>query len=125
MKPRILIVDDFADAALATEMLLSLRGYECRVAMTGKQALEVAAELDPQLVILDIGLPDLSGFEVARELRTRWAGRPLYIAAVTGWSDAQTRVRALEAGFDQHVTKPTDRSKIDDILSAAERARSG
>jgi DNA-binding response OmpR family regulator len=120
--PRVLIVDDFPDAAEATEMLLTMRGLTCAVAVTGTQALALAESFRPDLAILDIGLPDLSGYEVARGLRARADGRHLYIAAVTGWNDAETRVRALEAGFDKHVTKPTDRKKIEEILEAAERA---
>jgi DNA-binding response OmpR family regulator len=116
---RVLIVDDFPDAAAATEMMLSLRGYDCQIALSGREALELAAAFEPQLAILDIGLPDVSGFELARQLRTRAGGKPIHIAAVTGWSDPETRARAIEAGFDQHVTKPTDRHKIDEILRAA------
>jgi DNA-binding response OmpR family regulator len=116
---RVLIVDDFPDAAAATEMMLSLRGYTCQIALSGREAIEVADKFQPELAILDIGLPDLSGFELARTLRARAAGKPLHLAAVTGWSDPDTRARAYEAGFDQHVTKPTDRHKIDEILRAA------
>ncbi|MBA3463178.1 MAG: response regulator [Deltaproteobacteria bacterium] len=82
--PRVLIVDDYPDAVEVTEMLLTLRGCTCRIAMTGTEALAVAEEFTPDVAILDIGLPDISGFEVARELRQRNPGRPLYLAAVTG-----------------------------------------
>ena len=122
-KHRILIVDDYPDAAAATEMMFAMRGHSCRVALTGREAIATAYDFEPTLAIVDLGLPDVSGFEVARQLRSRPGGQPIHIAAVTGWSDGQTRARALASGFDQHVTKPTDRHKIDEILRAAERAR--
>ena len=122
-KHRILIVDDYPDAAEATELLLSMRGHTCKVALTGREAIATAYDFDPTVAILDLGLPDVSGFEVAKTLRARAGGRPIHIAAVTGWSDRSTRDRALQSGFDQHVTKPTDRHKIDEILRAAEQSR--
>jgi DNA-binding response OmpR family regulator len=120
---RTLVVDDFQDAALVTQMLLEMQGHTCRIAVSGGEALMVATEFDPELVILDLGLPDISGFEVARTLRARWGGKPLYLAAVTGWGDQQTRIRALAAGFDQHVLKPTDTQKLRGIMQSASFAR--
>ena len=116
---RVLIVDDYPDSALSTSMLLSLFGCECRTAATGHGALSQAAEFDPEIVLLDIGLPDISGYEVARVLRARQGTRPLYIAAVTGWGKPDDRVRALAAGFDQHIVKPTDATTIKLILERA------
>lgn len=120
--PRVLIVDDFADAAEATEMLLTLRGCTCQVAVSGADALAIVDGFAPDIAMLDIGLPDISGFDLARQLRRRRAGHPLYLAAVTGWGDTETRIKAIAAGFDQHVTKPTNRHKIDEILRAATEA---
>jgi CheY-like chemotaxis protein len=123
MHARVLIVDDYPDAAEAASMLITLYGHECRTATTGQDALAQAATFDPEIVILDIGLPDISGYEVARTLRARPGGRSLYLAAVTGWGQPEDRARALAAGFDQHVLKPTDAAKIKGILQlAAERA---
>lgn len=122
-KHRILIVDDYADAAEAAELLLSLRGHHCKVALTGREAIATAYDFDPTVAILDLSLPDVSGFEVARALRARAGSRPIHIAAVTGWSDARTRAHSIDAGIDQHITKPTDRHKIDEILRAADAAR--
>ena len=129
-KARVLVVDDYPDAAETAAMLLTLHGYECRIAVTGQGALDQAAAFDPDIVILDIGLPDISGYDVARTLRARAGGRSLYLAAVTGWGQPQDRVKALAAGFDQHVLKPTDTAKILQILRlaaarAAERAAAG
>jgi CheY-like chemotaxis protein len=120
---RVLVVDDYPDSAETASMLLTLIGHDCRTAVTGQGALAQAAAFDPDIVILDIGLPDISGYEVARVLRARTGGRALYLAAVTGWGQPGDRVQALAAGFDQHVLKPTDTAKILQILRlAADRA---
>ena len=116
---RVLVVDDYPDSAEISAMLLELFGHECRTATTGQEALAHAATFDPDIVILDIGLPDISGYEVARTLRAQPRDRPLYLAAVTGWGQPEDRVRALAAGFDLHVLKPTDGAKIQNILSLA------
>lgn len=120
----VLVVDDYPDSAAATELLVAMDGHRCEVALSGNAALQIAESFEIDVAILDLGLPDISGFEVARRLRARAGKRPLHLAAVTGRSDATTRTRALRAGFDQHVSKPTDRFKISDILRTA-RARLG
>ena len=117
-----LIVDDYPDAADTACVLLTMLGHDCRSVTTGRAALIEAALFEPEVAILDIGLPDLSGFDVARELRRRWAGRPLYLAAVTGWGQHADRAKAFAAGFDHHVLKPADRQKLMMIMELAERA---
>jgi two-component system, OmpR family, response regulator len=102
-------------------MFVAFLGYESRAVCSGLAALEEVGRFDPDVVILDIGLPDLSGYEVARELRRRAGQRTLYLAAVTGWGQLADRIRALEAGFDQHVLKPSDAEKIQHILELAEQ----
>jgi len=114
-----MIVDDFPDSAAASSMLLTMLGYECAIACNGREALDRAAEFDPGVVLLDIGLPDISGYDVARALRARQVDHPVYIAAVTGWGQPDDRVRALAAGFDQHVLKPTDAAMLKQILMRA------
>lgn len=121
-KVRVLVVDDYPDSAEISAMLLELFGHECRTATSGRDALAQAATFDPDIVILDIGLPDISGYDVARALRAQVRARPLYIAAVTGWGQPEDRVRALAAGFDLHMLKPTDGAKIQSILSLAAQA---
>jgi CheY-like chemotaxis protein len=116
---RVLVVDDHPDSADIACTLLALYGHEARAATNGTQALAIAAELDPEIAILDIGLPDLSGYELARILRERYAGKPLYLAAVTGWGQPEDKARAFAAGFDHHVLKPADGAKILDILERA------
>ena len=119
-KRRVLVVDDFPDAAETACILLTLLGQDCRFATCGEDALRAAAVFDPEVAILDIGLPDLSGFEVARLLRQR-TDHALYIAALTGWGQPEDRIKALAAGFDHHVVKPADRAKLVQILQLAER----
>lgn len=119
-KHRILVVDDYPDAAEAACTLLTLLGQECMFVTCGEDALREAERFDPDVVILDIGLPDVSGLEVARQLRGRAPGHPLYLAALTGWGQAEDRVKALAAGFDCHVLKPADQSKLIHILELAD-----
>jgi CheY-like chemotaxis protein len=118
-KLRVLVVDDYPDSAEAAAMLLTLRGHDCRTASTGQEALEQAGVFKPHIVILDIGLPDMSGYEVARALRERAGGASLYLAAVTGWGQPSDRARAFAAGFDCHVTKPADLDKLSLIMKLA------
>jgi two-component system CheB/CheR fusion protein len=122
-RARVLVVDDYPDSAEISAMLLTLLGYDCRVAINGQDALDQVDAFDPDIVILDIGLPDISGYEVAQRLRAQNRPRPLFLAAVTGWGQPEDRVRALAAGFDIHVLKPTDSAKIRNILALAARAR--
>lgn len=105
---RILIADDNRDAAESLSMLLELGGHEVRVVHLGRDAVSLAGVFRPDLALLDIGMPDLSGYEVARLLRREpWAAK-LQLIAVTGWGQEDDRRRALEAGFDRHFTKPID-----------------
>jgi CheY-like chemotaxis protein len=121
MQHRILIVDDHPDAADLACLLLSALGHECRAATSGTEGLATAAEFAPDIAIVDIGLPDISGYEVAHALREAY-GSAIYIAAVTGWGQPDDLQRARTAGFDQHVLKPADASKLRGVLTAAERA---
>jgi PAS domain S-box-containing protein len=111
---RVLIVDDNADAAATLELLLQSLGHETRVAADGTAALEAAGSFQPDLVLLDIGLPGIDGYEVARRLRAQ--GRPLRIVAVTGWGSEADRRRSQEAGFDMHLVKPLDPDELSRAL---------
>lgn len=124
-KARVLVVDDQADCAEVVSVLLTIMGYECQSAASGNDALAQADTFEPDVVLLDLGLPDVSGYEVARELRRRAGRRPLHIAAVTGSSHPDDRARTHAAGFDQHLVKPTDAAKLRHVLYIADlRARS-
>lgn len=122
-RSRVLVVDDYPDSAEAASMLLTLYGHECRTATTGQEALDQAAAFDPDIVILDIGLPDITGYEVARTLRARAGARSLYLAAMTGWGQPEDRAKAFAAGFDHHVTKPADLQKLSLIVALADQRR--
>lgn len=119
---RVLIVDDYPDAAEATCMLFTRLGHLCRCAISGEHALDEAKVFLPDIVILDIGLPDLSGYDVARTLRQRH-GAGIYLAALTGWGQPEDRRRAIEAGFDQHIVKPATAQVLCELIAAAERRR--
>jgi len=108
MARRVLVVDDNVDAAAMLDMLLRSLGHETCVAHDGVEALRVAAEFRPDIVLLDIGMPGLDGYEVARRMRSLAKDRQLRIVAVTGWGQEADRLRSREAGFDLHLVKSVD-----------------
>lgn len=113
---RILVVDDNRDSAETMAMLLRLSGHDVRTAHDGLSALEVAAAFAPELVLLDIGLPGLNGYDVAIQMRAGY-GTDVTIIAMTGWGQEEDRRRAKEAGFDHHLTKPVDFNALNQILT--------
>ena len=115
---RVLVVDDQVDIAQSLKDLLCLLGQEVHTAHNGTEALQDAKEFKPELIFLDIGLPGMTGYEVARKLRAiEGTTRPKLIA-ITGWGDAENILLAKEAGFDRHLTKPVDPREIERILQA-------
>ena len=108
---RVLIVDDHPGTTEALEMLLGLLGHKAHAVHRGADALPAARELDPHLVLLDISLPDINGYEVARALRDEY-GRRTYLVAATGWGRPADRERAAAAGFDSHLTKPFELAEL-------------
>ena len=114
---RVLVVDDNADAAESLAMLLEANGDAVRVAYDGEEALGAEGDFRPEVVLLDIGMPKLSGYEVARRIRDARGGDVL-IVAITGWGQEEDRRRAREAGFDHHFTKPVDYQALLDVISA-------
>jgi CheY-like chemotaxis protein len=120
---RILVVDDNVDAAESLSRLLRLQAHEVRVAYDGLAALAAARDMNPDVVLLDIGSPKLDGLEVARSLRARGDGpRPLLVA-MTGFGQAEDRARTAAAGFDHHLTKPVDPKLLQTLLQTARGAR--
>jgi CheY-like chemotaxis protein len=115
---RILIVDDNRDAAASLAMLLQLTGNDTETAFDGPAALDVAASFKPDVVLLDIGLPGLSGYEVARRMRQEPWGKAAKLVAVTGWGQLEDRQRSQEAGFDAHMVKPVDHDLLAKILAS-------
>ncbi len=105
---RVLVVDDNVDAAESVAMLLRMWGHEVRLAHTGPDALVAAEEFSPEIVVLDIGLPGMSGYEVARRLRQQPTFARTVLAAVTGYGQEEDRRRSQDAGFNYHLTKPVE-----------------
>jgi signal transduction histidine kinase len=115
---RILIADDNADFANGLGALLAGRGHDVRVVYDGAEALATAARFNPDFAFLDIGMPRVHGYEVARRLRDQPATAECVLVAVTGWGQEDDRQRAREAGFDRHLVKPADPAEIDTILKS-------
>jgi len=113
---RILVADDNRDAGDTLAMLLCLDGHDVHVAHDGLQALELFGQVQPDVVILDIGMPGLSGHEVARRIRERGGECPVTLIAVTGWGQKADKDRATEAGFDFHFTKPVEPRLLSELL---------
>jgi CheY-like chemotaxis protein len=122
MLPTILIVDDHAGFRRAVRALLEAEGYRVVAeSETGGEALEAACRTQPMVVLLDIGLPDIDGYEVARRLRADARTRDLLIIAITGYGREEDLRRSREAGIDEHVVKPVD---PDDVLDRIARGTS-
>jgi two-component system CheB/CheR fusion protein len=119
---RILVADDNVDAGWTLGRLLQLAGHETMVVSNGTQALETAARLRPDAAILDIGMPDINGVDVARALREQaWAAR-MALVALSGWGDAATRHDGAQV-FDAHLTKPASTAKVLEAVVRAREAR--
>ncbi len=122
---RVLVVDDNRDAAESLETLLELWGHEARSAQDGPEALSLAAEFQPEIVLLDIGLPGMDGYEVARRMRVLPAGRNSLIVAVTGYGRNSDRLQSQEAGFDHHLVKPVQPEVLQELIGSAKVAQGG
>jgi PAS domain S-box-containing protein len=113
---KVLIADDDVDSAVSLSILLRGFGHETRVAHDGMKALELAEEFQPDVVILDIGMPELDGYEIARRIRVRPWSQGVSLIALTGWGQASDRELAMQAGFDAHVVKPADPHRLQQIV---------
>ena len=102
-------------------MLLAIDGHEVRVAYDGLAALEAAAAFTPEMILLDVGLPGMNGYEIARLLRTDGRLRGAYLIALTGYGQESDRMRATSAGFDLHLTKPVDPESLRTIVKEGRR----
>jgi CheY-like chemotaxis protein len=118
-RPRILIVEDNADARASLAMLLRLERHEVQTAENGEQGLALARAGTADIVLLDIGLPDVDGYEIARRLKADPATRHLWLLAVTGYGTQDDRRRALAAGFDEHLAKPVEPDELETFLQRA------
>jgi CheY-like chemotaxis protein len=113
-----LVVDDNVDAAMSLAMLLELNGHEVRIAHDGPAALQAAQQYRPRLLLLDIGLPQMNGYEVCRQIRAQAWGHDMIIAALTGWGQEEDRRKSKEAGFDQHLVKPVTYDVLMELLAS-------
>ena len=113
---RVLVVDDNRDAADSLSELLGVDGYETRVAHDGAAAVELADSWHPDVILLDIGLPRLDGYEAARRIRALERGGQIRLIAVTGWGQAEDRAKSAAAGFDHHIVKPVDLATLSELF---------
>lgn len=123
MRYRILVVDDNMDTAESTALLLQLEGHEVQTALDGPSALEAATMFHPQIVLLDIGLPGLDGYEVARRLRALPELEGALLVAMTGYGQDEDRDRSRTAGFDGHLVKPVDLDRLKALMWAYPRRK--
>jgi CheY-like chemotaxis protein len=119
---RVLVAEDSPDAAEMLSLMLSIKGHDVRVAADGKQAVEIGSKFEPQIAFVDIGLPRMDGFEVARQLRDL-LGRRVLLVALTGWGQDEDRRRSREAGFDHHLTKPPEPEVLDRLIAECMQKR--
>ena len=114
---RILLVDDNVDFATSLALLLQNSGHEVEIAHDAERALDVARELEPEIAFLDLGLPKMDGYDLARALRAQPENADCVLVAVSGWGQAHHRLRSQEAGFALHLMKPVEIQKIEAALS--------
>jgi len=112
---RVLLVDDNVDAATSLALLLRAMGHEAFVAHEGRAALVDLSRIRPDIALLDIAMPDMSGYDLARQIRSRF-GAAVRIVALSGFGLPEDRARAIEAGFDQHMVKPADLAFLKNLL---------
>ncbi len=113
---RVLLADDNQDSTRTFAMLLTLWGHTVEVAHDGEEALRTAESFKPDVALLDIGMPRMDGYEVARRIRSGPDGNRIKLVAVTGWDREEDRLRAAEAGFDRHLVKPVKPDLLRDVV---------
>lgn len=114
---RILVVDDNHDSALSLAMVLTMMGHETRTAHDGEAAIATAESFRPEVVLLDIGLPRLNGYEVAQRIRGSAWGSQMFLIAVTGWGQDEDRQRSAEVGLNFHMVKPIGPEALEGVLA--------
>lgn len=116
---RILVVDDNLDSSESLVLLLKLMGNDVQTAHDGLEAVAMAETNRPDVILMDIGLPKLNGYEAARRIRERAGDREMVLIALTGWGQEEDRRRSKEAGFHHHLTKPIDLTVLQQLLAEA------
>ncbi len=122
---RVLVVDDSVDAAKTIAMLLRLWGHDVKTAHDGAEALAIAHDFLPEVVLLDIGLPGMNGYELARRMRSEPPLAKVRLVAVSGYGQQEDLRRSKEAGFDQHFTKPVEPAALERLLRETDPPRNG
>jgi CheY-like chemotaxis protein len=120
-----MVADDNVDAAESLAEMLRLDGHEVHVSYDGEQALAEFMRFEPDVALLDVGMPLLSGLDVARAIRSLPSGRGATLIAVTGWGQAHDQESALRAGFDHHATKPVSPAQIRRLIAGANAVQAG
>jgi signal transduction histidine kinase/ActR/RegA family two-component response regulator len=117
VRRRILVVDDNLDSAESMAMMLTLSGHEVATAHDGMEAVKLAAEFQPEVAFLDLGMPRLDGYEAARSIRQQSWGKEIVLVALTGWGQQEDKRRSREAGFDAHLVKPIDFGELEELVA--------
>jgi len=115
----VLIVDDNHDAALTMSLVIRRRGHTVEVAHDGLEALEKLPVFRPDIVLMDIGMPHLNGYDACARMRVLPEGKGITIVALSGWGQDEDRRRSEEAGFDQHIVKPVDRATLERVIAGS------
>ncbi|RYZ86989.1 MAG: response regulator [Moraxellaceae bacterium] len=116
VKQKVLVIEDNIDGAESLWSALDLLGYDARVAHNGADGLQLAEDFRPDAILLDVGLPDMGGYQVAQQLRATSWGKDIYLIAATGWSQFEVKEVAFKAGCDFHIVKPIDLMELDGIM---------
>lgn len=119
MQRRVLIADDNVDAAESLQLWLQMAGHDVHVAHDGLSAVATAESVRPEVVLLDLGMPGMSGFDVARIIRKKPWGREMVLIALTGWGQEEDRRQTTAAGFDHHLTKPVPPDDVEALIRNA------
>ena len=114
---RVLVADDNEDSAATLSIMLEVIGNEVRIARDGREAVEIAAHWAPDVVLLDIGMPRLNGYDACRAIRATPSGREAFLVALTGWGGQEDRARAEAAGFDRHLVKPVEPKMLERLVA--------
>lgn len=122
-KMNILIVDDDKDSAMTLGWLVEMLGQDYKLAHSGQEALDVAPDYNPTLVLMDISLPGMTGYEACQKMRENPALANTVIAAQTGWGEEQHRQKSKEAGFDHHLVKPISVASLQELLDIVRKAK--
>lgn len=120
---RVLIADDNRDAADTLALLLKIKGYDVRSAYDGKEAFEAASQFLPAVAVLDIGMPISNGFQTAQKIREQPWGQGMVLIAATGWGESSDRQKTRDAGFNHHLVKPLDSTKLLELLASVSTKR--